>query len=154
MVRNRVVVVAFNAKLSDGCDYATQTISLLGKQNAVYALLLGEPFTWKQILSGGWRSLITHSYNSVLIRPLYLVPGQRFPCVVRINIVCTALCIRIALFFRHPQMKKILWFFEPWNMVPVYQAFRRYTTVYDCVDYFAPLGYESWQNEAWLIPTR
>lgn len=151
MLHKRVLVVAFNAKLSDGCDYATQTISLLGKKNTVYAFLLGEPITWKQVFLGKKMPILSRAYNSTLIRPVFILPGRRFSPVVFLNVFLNACILRAILFLRHPQEKKILWFFEPWNILPLYHACIGYTTVYDCVDYFASVGLESWRNEQWLI---
>lgn len=152
MLKDNVIVVAFNAKLSDGCDYATQTMKILGRTNVIYGLVLGEPITWKGVVFGGSAKKVLHrGYNSTLIRPFFFFPGQRFALIKHVNYFLNALMLRVVLALRHPTKKKMLWFFEPWNIVPVYAAFRGYTALYDCVDYFALLGYESPRAEQYLI---
>ncbi len=151
-ITNNIFLFAFNAKLSDGCDYATQTMSIVGASAKVFALLLGEPLTWRDIVySRKQSSWIQRKYNSVLIRPFFIIPGQRLPWVKRANYFINAVIIRVILARVYPKKKKIFWFFEPWNVVPVFVALRGYTTIYDCVDYFAPLGYESRESELYLM---
>ena len=78
MLKGNIIVVASNAKLSDGCDYAVQTIRILRSENHVYALLLGEPLTWKEIFVGGFSHIIDYRDRVTYIRPFTIVPGQRF----------------------------------------------------------------------------
>lgn len=149
---SNVYFFAFNAKLYDGCDYATQTMRIVGARAKVFALLLGEPLTWKDIVhSRKQSSWIQRKYNSVLIRPFFIIPGQRLSWVKWANYFINAVIIRVVLACIYPKKKKLFWFFEPWNVVPVFVALKGYTTIYDCVDYFAPLGYESRASELYLM---
>ena len=152
MLKHNVIVIAFNAKLADGCDYATQTMQILGRTNDVYGLLLGEPVTWKDILSRHAARVVHQAYGSTLVRPLFVVPGQRFAVIRQFNYFLNALVLRVWLAFRHPGYKKVLWFFEPWNMVSIFWAFWGYCSLYDCVDYYHDLGAEWQQGEDFLIP--
>lgn len=151
MLKDNVIVIAFNAKLSDGCDYATQTMKILGRTNVVYGLLLGEPITWKDILLRRAQPIVHRAYQSTLIRPLFLFPGQRFVLVKQWNYFFNAIILRAFLAFWQRGKKKILWFFEPWNMLPVWWALYGYRSLYDCVDFFTPLNYESPRAERYLI---
>ncbi len=151
MLSGKVIVVAFNAQLADGCDYATQTLRLLGRTNTVYGLLLGEPITWKDVLRNRAIPLTSQKYNSTLIRPFFVFPGQRIFIVKQVNYLLNAIVFRLILSLRHPKQAKVLWFFEPWNMVPIFLALRGYFSLYDCVDYYAPLAYEPFSHEQYLI---
>lgn len=151
MIHNKVIIVAFNAGLSDGCDYAVQTLNILGKKNVVFGLLLGEPVTWKDAFRlFRDRPVVARGFNSLLIRPFILVPGQRFFIIKQLNYLLAALVLRLILAFRYPKKRKILWFFEPWNMLPVFRVCAGYTRLYDCVDYFQQLEYESPSREVSL----
>lgn len=151
MLKDKVVVVAFNAILSDGCDYAIQTLRLVGRHNYVYGLLLGEPITWKDILKLRVKPMVQRAYNSMLIRPFFVLPGQRSFVVKQINYFINSIVVRLILSVRHPRSVKILWFFEPWNIVPVFWALRGYVSFYDCIDYYEPLAYEAFSHERYLI---
>lgn len=152
MLRGNIIIVAFNARLIDGCDYAVQTLRGLGHANIVYGLLLGEPITWTDILTRSGRySFVLKEYRSILFRPIFLVPGQRFFWIKQLNYFLNAVALRFYVALRHRNRKKLLWFFEPWNMLPIYRAFTGYTTLYDCVDYYAPLRYEDPSIERSLI---
>ena len=149
---SKIYFFAFNAKLVDGCDYATQTMRIVGKRDIAFALLLGEPLTWRDIyFSRNLAPWVQHKYNCILIRPLFIIPGQRYASIKWINYFINALIVRIYLSYRYPRRQKVLWFFEPWNVIPLFIALWGFTTIYDCVDYFAPLGYESHSSEQFLI---
>lgn len=153
MLKNNIIVFAFNAKLSDGCDYATQTMRIVGRDNVVYALLLGEPLTWRDVVSRvAVASWVRHEYNSTLIRPFFIIPGQRFVWIKQLNYFLNALVLRCALVVGHPAKKKLLWFFEPWNMVSVFWACWGCGSLYDCVDYYRDLGSEWRVAEDYLVP--
>lgn len=152
MLHDKIIVFAFNAKLADGCDYATQTMQLLGSENHVYALLLGEPRTWKDAIQDKRLGIVSQKYRSTLIRPFFFVPGQRFSYIRTVNYFLNAVALRILLSIRYVHQQKLLWFFEPWNIPVVWLALFGYTSVYDCVDYYQDLGSDWQKSENFLIP--
>lgn len=145
VLRNAVVVVAFNARLSEGCDYATQTMRILSRTNHVYGLLLGEPVSWRDVLSLRSVRIIEKNSGSILVRPFFVIPYQRIVRIKRLNYWLNAVLLRAYLAMRHFRNRKILWFFEPYQMMPIFRAFSVYTSVYDCIDYYREYG-EEWQS--------
>jgi glycosyltransferase involved in cell wall biosynthesis len=150
-LNDAVVVIAFNAKLTEGCDYATQTMHILGRSNYVYGLLLGEPVSWRDVFSSRPVILIERRFGSMLIHPFFVIPGQRFGWIKRLNYRLNAFCIRSFLTLKHPVRRKILWFFEPYQMMPIFRVFSSYTSVYDCIDFYKEYGKEWYDNEELLL---
>ncbi|MBU1326558.1 hypothetical protein KKB64_00025 [Patescibacteria group bacterium] len=152
MISGRVIVIAFNAKLSDGCDYTTQTLRLLGKSNVVYGLALGEPVSWRGAIKNKGRvRLIERRFQSVLIHPFFLIPGQRFMPIKTANHFLNALVLRFIIGVIHRGKRKIFWFFEPFHMVPLYLVFLGYVSLYDCIDYYKDLGFSWSRPEKFLL---
>ena len=133
MTHKKVIVLAFNAKLADGCDYAIQSLLWLGKQAKTYGLVLGEPIRWLDIFQ---RPVVEHAHNVTLLRPLFVFPGLRIPLIKQINyfLFLSFVYVYVALRYRHI-FRKILWVFEPDNITPFLWIFRQFTIVYDSIDY-------------------
>lgn len=146
-----VFIVAFNGRVQDGCDYATQTIRLLVRTGHVYGLCLGEPISWRTILSCRALPIIQKSFGTVIFRPVFFIPGQRNYFIRRINYLANAFALRIYISFIHPYTKKFLWFFEPFNMPDLLKMFKGYTTIYDCVDYFYDFSNTARKDEQYIL---
>ena len=134
---NSLIIVAFHAPTTSGCDYATQTIELLEKNNSTIGFVLGEPITWKDIfLSYRKKSIVEKIYQHTLFRPFFILPGQRIMVIKQMNYFINAMLLNIYVSLFHPQKKKYFWFFEPFFMPIFLPIFSSYITVFDCVDYF------------------
>lgn len=138
MERNKLVIVVFNAKLSDGCDYATQSLAWLGKRANTYGLVLGEPIRWIDLFS---KPIIEHAFSATLLHPIFLLPGQRVPLIKKMNMFIFFSVINVYFYMKYGHMsQKVLWIFEPDNIAPFLWIFRGYTTLYDSVDYQGSRG--------------
>lgn len=157
MIHDAVIVVAFNARLEDGCDYATQTMDILGRNNKVFGFLLGEPISWRNVfrkvmgLTHQKVRLIERQYQSVLVRPFFIIPGQRWPWIRTLNYVVNAVLLWLYIQVRFSQQKKLLWFFEPHHMTTLARVFGGFYSVYDCVDYYQELGTDWKKSEDVLL---
>lgn len=145
-MKNSFILVPFNASLEDVCDYAGQTISLLSSQNDVFGVALNNPLSlyrqFKNILRGEF--LVQH-WGIPVLRPIMIIPFQRFKCIRRFNIVLTVFLLNLWIFFRFRKKRKILWFFEPRYLSIFIRFLYHDRSLYDCVDNF--FGYKSWRKE-------
>jgi len=144
--QKKLIVIVFNSAISSGCDYALQTIQIVSGQHTVIGFCLGELVTWKNL----WKRKVIHTHNGVIIiRPFFIIPGQRISNIRNVNIFLNAAVIRLFLHLIYKAKEKILWFFEPFNMPSILRVFSSYETVYDCVDYFSGFsGYARLSEEA------
>lgn len=135
-IKDQVVIVVFHASLLHGCDYAVQTIEILSKQNVVIGLALGDAITWKHLFYRNRMPFVQKHKNTIIVRPFFLIPGQRLFVIKQINYQLNALLIWVyaTLFLR--LRKKYFWFFEPFFMPIFLRIFSSYITIFDCVDYF------------------
>ena len=134
---NYLIIVAFHAPTISGCDYATQTIEILGKRHRVIGLALGEPITWRDIFSSNNKKHIVEKHKQyTLFRPFFFVPGQRVLFIKQLNLFISAVLLSAYVSLFHAKKKKCFWFFEPFFMPTFFRVFSSYTTVFDCVDYF------------------
>lgn len=154
MITDHLIISVFYVKLEEGLDYATQTLKILGENNIAYGLALGNPVNLKefvrQVLKGDFRIVKKQWYSSI-IRPVFIIPGQRFEFVKKINIFFNALAVKIFLELRYRNKKKIVWLFEPYRSWIILSVFRNYKTIYDCVDYFSGLSDEVANEERHLL---
>lgn len=157
MLRNSLVLIPFNAKLEDGCDYALQTIAILSRTNVVVAVLLGDPYSWlslcRDFFSADGVQLLTQPRDKTwYFRPLMIVPGQRWVPIKKVNVWLSAWLLKLLLQFQFikydPKVHKVMWFFEPFLVPAFLHVFSSFESVYDCVDRYAPLGAEAIKSEA------
>lgn len=157
MLRNSLVVIPFNAQLKDGCDYALQTIRILAKHNQVVAVLLGEPYTWPELIKDLVFRLTTHfiqrdQQGTLWFKPMMWIPGQRWLPIKKFNVYLSTLMLKMILksheWGRAKSISQVLWFFEPFFMPIFLDVLRDFESVYDCVDRYHPLGKEAQRAEA------
>jgi glycosyltransferase involved in cell wall biosynthesis len=141
-LKGATIIMPFHARLEDGCDYVFQTMRILGQENMVIGIALGDPVTWSSMLSFRKFSFFIKGYNSLIIRPLYVFPGVRFEAVVRLNVRLWAFFLYIFQLIWN-KSNVLLWVFEP-LFLPVFQQYWR--SVYDCVDAHQFKG-ESWAKD-------
>lgn len=146
-----VFVVAFNGRLEDGCDYATQTIRLLARTGHVYGLCLGEPISWRTILSFHVLPIIEKRFGALIFRPVFFIPGQRNYFIRISNYMVNAAALYVYIALTHPTAKKFFWFFEPFNIPELLRVFSGYITLYDCVDYFYDFSYKTRNDEQRIL---
>ncbi len=135
--KTNLIIVAFYASTTSGCDYATQTIEVLGENHIIIGFALGEPITWKDIFSSYKKRRIVEKHKQyTLFRPFFVLPGQRVMFIKQMNYFINAILLRTYISLFHPQKKKYFWFFEPFFMPIFLSIFSSYITIFDCVDYF------------------
>lgn len=135
-IHDWLIVVAFNSPFRSGLDYAPQTMKILSRSHTVIGFSLGEPITWRSLLSGSAGPLVQKKYNYWLMRPFFIIPGMRFKIVMNINYAISASILFAYCSVRYFHKKKLLWFFEPFYMPLLLTVFHGYKSLYDCVDYF------------------
>lgn len=130
------VVFLFNASLSSGCDYVSQTMRLVSKHATVYGIALGDVISIKQLVFNRnvWITKVID--GAVIIRPISILPGLRFRIIRLISYAITCLFLRLFLGVLSFGQQKILWFFEPFHITELFWIFSGYQTIYDCVDYY------------------
>lgn len=147
-MKNSLIIIPFNARLGDVCDYARQTVRIVSKHNQVVGIALNNQLSlWHDfplVLKG--KFLVRHWGVPVLL-PVMIVPFQRFEIIRRLNIVLNIWLLNLWLLFGSSRNsdRTVLWFFEP-RYLSHFLRFLRYDfSVYDCVDYFT--GSEEWRAE-------
>jgi len=146
-----VYIVAFTVRLNDGCDYASQTIQRLSQSGHVYGIRLGEPISWRTLLTLHPPPITQNLFGATIIRPLFLIPGQRNHFIRNLNNACNALLIRIYVSLVYPKNKKYFWFFEPFDIPLLMRIFFGFNSVYDCVDYFYDFSSHARNNEQYIL---
>lgn len=144
MIKNSVIVIPFNALLTDVCDYAEQTARLLAKENLVLGVALGNPISpYRQLGQFLRGQFLPKHWGIRVLRPVMIVPFQRFELIKRFNLFLNILILNLWLLMAN--RRKILWFFEPRYLSPFLKWLVVDFSLFDCVDYFT--GYKEWQSE-------
>jgi glycosyltransferase involved in cell wall biosynthesis len=130
------VVFLFNAPLSSGCDYVTQTLRLVSKSAQTYGVALGDVISLRQLLFDKNIWITKRIYGVKIIRPVSILPGLRFRIVRNISYAVTCILLRFVLGARYFGQKKTVWFFEPFHIMELLWVFTGYRSIYDCVDYY------------------
>jgi glycosyltransferase involved in cell wall biosynthesis len=143
-MKNSLILIPFNAFLTDVCDYAKQTVEIVRRDNQVLGIALSNPVSpYKDpltVLTG--RFFVKH-WGVPVLRPLMIVPFQRFDMVRRLNITLTILVLNLWFLFRNQRV--VLWFFEPRYVRIFLHWLKKDFSLFDCVDYFT--AYEDWREE-------
>lgn len=142
MIKNHLIIVAFNLPWNWTTDYTNQTARLLSKNNLVICCLLAEPRSIKEHLLSGkmpriWRKA---DHNLFVSEVVHILPFRRFRFISNLNFKLNALILKLLaqiFYLKRCLKKKILWVFDP-QFYDFYHFFKReYFLLYDCVDYFA-----------------
>lgn len=154
MISNYRIIIPFNARFDDGCDYATQTIKLLAKKNEVIAIPMAHEENVWTLLSRFFtqRTFYSNWQGAKIFTPLILIPFRRFFYLKKLNYLLTIFIFKLILQIsgesRKEPPKKLLWFFEPHFSELWLQFFDGWPLLYDCVDYwFGFTGQIAKQNE-------
>ena len=152
-VQDHIIIVAFNTSIVHGCDYAQETIRILSKHNSVFGFALGEPITWRIIGENPTtiKKIISFKNNVCYIRPLFVLPGQRYQTIQTFNNFINACLLRLYFMLRYPLQRKLLWVFEPFHVPALLPAFLGIPILYDCVDYFPAFSELAKRNERILL---
>jgi glycosyltransferase involved in cell wall biosynthesis len=140
---NTLFIVPFNAKISDGCDYAVGTVTQIAADHQVIAIALGDPLGIRDILRwgrSGYEAVHRIGTNGRLVRPLFLIPGQRFSWMKRLNYRLNGFFLRLYIRVRLSPKRIVLWFFEPLWIEDWASTVRPDIMLYDRVDHFGVLG--------------
>ena len=140
------VVFIFNAPLSSGCDYVTQTLRLISKRTPTYGVALGDVIGLRQLLFGKNVWIIKTIDGARVVRPVSLLPGLRLRVVRNISYGITCFILRLFLAVRYFGQKMTVWFFEPFHIAELLRIFTGYQSIYDCVDYYP--GFSSYAKQA------
>ncbi len=150
MISNYHIIIPFNARWQDGCDYALQTIRLLAKNNRVIAVPMAHEESAWHFLSRlvHKQSPLTQWQGAAVFTPVTIVPLRRFSWLKKINYQLNIGLLRLLLaryqfaqkplitIKPHTKTKKIIWFFEPYYSQEWLSLFGDWQVLYDCVDYW------------------
>jgi glycosyltransferase involved in cell wall biosynthesis len=153
-MKDKVLIMPFSASVLDGCDYALQTMIVLGKSNTVIGIELANPYSFRSFLHDFKNkkiNLIRRHNNFYLLRIPYLIPGQRFKVIEKLNLRLGGTLVKHYLSRKYPKKTKLFWFFEPYQTLPLFKVFSNYFTVYDCVDYFVSASQTVAEAEDYLL---
>jgi len=143
-----LIIMPFHAKIIDGCDYVTQTMTIVGKTNEIIGVALGDPYSWKDIIHilRGRLPVTEKQFNATIVHPFMFIPGQRFSLIKSLDYWLNACVIRLYCLMFKRNKHNILWIFEP-RYAPIFlRIFTQFLSLYDCVDYFADRG-KDWQED-------
>lgn len=136
MNKKRVFVIISQSQYSTGCDYALQTAKfLLRKKQKVIFVLFGEPFKWRDFFSKN-KNIFSRKENLLVFRPFFLVIGNHFRCIRKINSFLNSLFLNLYVNSLYREHKKYLWLFEPDYATIFSFIFSKFFKIYDCVDFF------------------
>lgn len=139
----RLIVIPFNLPWNWSTDYTNQTAFELARRGHVVVCYL-----WAEACSIWDFSRKKHKVSLVkrlpkniyVITPIHLIPFRRFKFIAELNIKINIIFLRLfsdlaSLIYKC--QNNILWIFDP-NLHFFYNYFRkRYSLLYDCVDFFA-----------------
>ncbi len=136
-----LVVILSSVPWSWSTDYVNQTAEYLRKNNTVVCFL-ADPvipvhfLIRKAVRNGFWKPC---GRNLLLVPYIQFVPLRRFGIVRPVNDFLNAWAVRCLVWIRFRRKsfdKRILWIFHPkFHAYPDWFG-PRYTSIYDCVDYF------------------
>jgi glycosyltransferase involved in cell wall biosynthesis len=138
-MKNRsVICIPLNTELSDGCDYAIQSIRVLSERHIVYAMVLSDPRSWKDLFKivQQKKQLWTTVAGVQYIYPFYVLPFQRVSWIRELNLFLNFHLLKMLITIKHSNANKILWFFEPQHAKTFLNVFHPFYKVFDMVDDF------------------
>ncbi len=124
---------------------------IVAQQYPTYGIALGDIISLPKWLVARDRWIIKHIHGSVVIRPISLLPGVRFRIIRQIAYIFTSIILHQHIENTYRGAKKYLWFFEPFHMPILLPVFKRYISLYDCVDYFPGFSPQAKREHALLI---
>lgn len=135
-----VIIVPFHNPWHWHTDYANQTATILSKHHIVFCFLWGDAVSIYELLSGkSSYTPIRKEGNLWKVQPLHLIPGKRIVAVQTVNIIINACAISLfaTIWSVINKRETLFWFFGYYDPVFVWlpTIFRRWKTVYDCVDF-------------------
>ena len=138
MKNTSVICIPLNTELDDGCDYAVQSIRILSAHHRVYAVVLSEPRSWKDLgkIILGKKTLTKTISNVQYVYPFYVLPFQRISWISELNLFLNFVILHIVITLQYPTSKKILWFFETQHSRTFLSVFNSFYKVFDMVDDF------------------
>lgn len=161
MIKNWCIVIPFNARWEDGCDYAQQTIALLAKKNLVVAIPLAHQRSVWQAGLQIWRAhTFFERYGRALVfTPICWLPLQRFAFLKTANTWLNASLIRFLVERTHinrlkttrDNSRRLVWMFEPMNSVVFLRVFSNWQSLYDCVDFWPGFVGAIQRQHDWLV---
>lgn len=152
MLKNNIVVIAFNLPWNWSTDYTNQTAYELSKSNLVICYMLEEMYSIKEyILKRKIPKLIVkQSKNVYIYKPLHFFPFRRLKLIFNINTRLNVLLISIyinLLKVVKKYHKVFLWVFDPAYYETYKQFSKKYLLLYDCVDYFPAVYFKTQQRQ-------
>jgi glycosyltransferase involved in cell wall biosynthesis len=142
MIKKSLVIILCNLPWEWSTDYINQTAYELSKNNTVICFFWLQAKSLKEHVMHPGEKIFFHKIQDNLYAyyGAHLLPFRRFALVEQFNVFLNVLCIRIfagLLRTKNYFDTSILWFFDP-RMYPIVKYFgRKYTTIYDCVDYYS-----------------
>lgn len=158
MISHWHIIILFNARWEDGCDYAQQTIRLTAKHNRVIAVPLAhERSIWQAITHWLNGSFFTQYHQAAVFTPITFLPFRSIGWLKNLNMWLNALLLKLMLkrtndnAIQSRTSRRLVWFFEPMH-VPVWvRVFADWNTLYDCVDYWLGFSGQVEKLHTWLV---
>ncbi len=157
MISRWHIIILFNARWEDGCDYAQQTIRLMARNNSVVAVPLAhERSIWQAFLQLCQGEIFAPYQKARVFTPIVFLPFRSIARVRHVNNWLNALAVKLLLRQHDPctttqNSRQLLWFFEPENIAVWVQMFTQWQSLYDCVDYWPGFPGRVRQMHEWLV---
>jgi len=130
-------IIPFHQPWDRPADFQRQTCLRLAKNHRVIALLESEGVFWLKALWLWIKGFRTHLPNSnghlSFSRPIYLLPGKRWPPIHQLNQQLWLWWLWLKLHAQPKQNQVWLWLFEP-NFWFYPTTIPNWRSLYDCVD--------------------
>lgn len=159
MIKNYQLIIPFNARWQDGCDYALQTIRILARTNQVVTMPMAHEetlwITLGRILSG--QKVLTPWHKAWVFTPIVLLPLRRFSVIKNWNYALNIWLLKWVLLSTTPKIadydaaKQLIWFFEPHYSAVWLKLFANWRVVYDCVDFWVGFPGKIAQQHSMLV---
>jgi glycosyltransferase involved in cell wall biosynthesis len=134
---NALIVVMCNLPWNWPADYMPRTAEILAETNDVICYRGAEPLYPRELLrelTGNGLTAYVRRGRLRLVRPVFLIPGNRSPVIQYVNHAANLILIRLLSAGLHP-VRHIQWYFDP-LLYPLRRLFPAPgILVYDCVDY-------------------
>lgn len=157
MISRWQIIILFNARWEDGCDYAQQTIRLVARKNSVVAVPLAHQRSiWQAFLQWRQGTIFVPYHNAQVFTPIAFLPFRSHALMRHANNWLNALVVKLLLkqqchYTTTQNSKQMLWFFEPENIAVWVRMFAQWQSLYDCVDYWPGFQGKIQRMHEWLV---
>lgn len=131
-----VIIIPFGFPWKWPADCEKETATLLSQSSTVIAFLINDGLTIRSIFASSQRNLfIQENPNLFIFKPLFFLPFHRFAIIKKINIRIATLELIFIIWLKYKTKNYIFWTFSLQHEVFPDQFPKKFTKIYDCVDY-------------------